>query len=569
MGPWLSRLTHLQAEVAAWFARAQDLGWLDAGDLQVLQQLERGTPADLFAGTGSRPLVVALFGGTGVGKSSLLNRLAGEAIARVGVERPTSHELTVYVHAAVELSALPERFPLDKVRVARHGNDAQRDVMWVDMPDIDSTEARNRELTLDWLPYVDLLVYVVSPERYLDDLGWRLLRERGHRHGWMFVMNHWDEGAPEQLRDLRAILGEAGFSDPLVVPTCCAPASCQDDGFVRLASEIQAVQDRHGRVELERVGIRAHLQDLSAALAGGMARLGDEQMWQNGCAGFRKQWAATAVALQDGLVWPSQEIAAQYASRDADLIPRLLATGRRLSRPAGRTEVAVPPPTDARQAAGMLWDAWAHGKLTEVVDTVEIALRQRAVASKPLLSRLQQVVDRDGQIIESRLERCLREFLARPGTALQRALRRVTGAAVAVMPLAALLWVAYEVVGGYLQGSRGAGPFLGVNFAINSALLVAVAWLLPYLLHRRLKPSVELTVLRALRAGLQQGLAELHEALEKAFEETGAERAELLAGALQLQQRLVREHADGMPPAGEAVERLLPDRAGFSAGGSA
>ena len=54
-------------------------------------------PSDLFSNA-ERPLVVGLFGGTGVGKSSLLNRLADADIARTGVVRPTSMEITVYLH---------------------------------------------------------------------------------------------------------------------------------------------------------------------------------------------------------------------------------------------------------------------------------------------------------------------------------------------------------------------------------------------------------------------------------------------------------------------------------------
>ena len=216
------RLSQLRERVGDWIARAQAMAWLGDAELLALQQVERHTPADLFTRAQPvRPLVVAFFGGTGVGKSSLLNRLAGQTIARVGVERPTSHEVTVYVHAAVELAALPEHFPVRQVHIARHADAARRDVLWIDMPDIDSTEQANRELVFAWLPHVDLLVYVVSPERYRDDIGWRVLRQRGHRHGWMFVMNHWDEGAPEQEADLLTILHEAGFADPLVLHTCC------------------------------------------------------------------------------------------------------------------------------------------------------------------------------------------------------------------------------------------------------------------------------------------------------------------------------------------------------------
>ena len=49
-------------------------------DAQPLEEVEQRTPADLFADNEMRPLVVALFGGTGVGKSSLLNALTNSEV---------------------------------------------------------------------------------------------------------------------------------------------------------------------------------------------------------------------------------------------------------------------------------------------------------------------------------------------------------------------------------------------------------------------------------------------------------------------------------------------------------
>ena len=71
-------------------------GWIDETPFG---RTEIDSPGDLFSSGGSdRPLVVGLFGGTGVGKSSLLNRLAGDSIARTGVVRPTSMEITAARH---------------------------------------------------------------------------------------------------------------------------------------------------------------------------------------------------------------------------------------------------------------------------------------------------------------------------------------------------------------------------------------------------------------------------------------------------------------------------------------
>jgi len=148
-----------------WFERAAAAGWFAAGDRRRFEAVERATPADLFESEPARPLVVALFGGTGVGKSSLLNRIAGAPIAVVGAERPTSRETTLYVHEAVKLANLPPELPLNRVQIRRHRSAAQHDVLWIDAPDIDSVEEENRQTALAWLPHVDLLLYVVSPER--------------------------------------------------------------------------------------------------------------------------------------------------------------------------------------------------------------------------------------------------------------------------------------------------------------------------------------------------------------------------------------------------------------------
>ena len=205
----------------AWFARAHSAGWLDEDDLARLAAVEQDAPEDLFVAGQARPLVVACFGGTGVGKSSLLNRLAGETIARTGVERPTSFEATVYVHESIALADLPAHLPMEAERIKRHRSAAHRNVLWIDAPDIDSTAEANRRAALAWLPHVDLVCYVVSPERYRDDVGWRVLRQRGHQHGWIFVLNRWDEGDPRQAEDFARMLREAGFDAPLLLRTCC------------------------------------------------------------------------------------------------------------------------------------------------------------------------------------------------------------------------------------------------------------------------------------------------------------------------------------------------------------
>ncbi|MGI9212710.1 MAG: GTPase, partial [Methylococcaceae bacterium] len=205
---------HLLQAAQEWATQAQRDHWLSASSIKMLTDLEQRSPASLFAGQVERPLVAAFFGGTGVGKSTLLNRLAGQLVARTGVERPTSREISLYLHESVSRLELPADCPVAHVRRATHQNNARRHVLWVDMPDIDSVEQSNRDLVLAWLPYVDVVMYVVSPDRYRDDQGWQLLRAHGNQHAWLFVINQWDRGHEVQYQDFQRLLIRAGFSDP-------------------------------------------------------------------------------------------------------------------------------------------------------------------------------------------------------------------------------------------------------------------------------------------------------------------------------------------------------------------
>ena len=270
-----------------------------------LAAIEHDVPADLFVDQQARPLVVAFFGGTGVGKSTLLNRLAGEALARTGVERPTSHEATVYVHESVALADLPPHLPIETVRIKRHRCAAHRSVLWIDAPDIDSTAEANRRAALAWLPHVDVVCYVVSPERYRDDAGWHVLQQRGHKHGWIFVLNRWDEGDPRQGEDFTGMLREAGFDTPLLLRTCCLSGRAlpSPDEFDQLQAALTRLLEAHGVRELTRLGHSARLQELRTALQTAEKRFGDDRTWAALRTMAQQRWETTAETIREGAEW--------------------------------------------------------------------------------------------------------------------------------------------------------------------------------------------------------------------------------------------------------------------------
>src|SRR5438105_13597332 len=89
--------------------------WLDTPHRYPLATLSRavleGLAGDLRRQADAldvdRPvLVIMLMGGTGVGKSTLLNALAGGNIAQASFARPTTRDPVVYYHDAIRMERL-------------------------------------------------------------------------------------------------------------------------------------------------------------------------------------------------------------------------------------------------------------------------------------------------------------------------------------------------------------------------------------------------------------------------------------------------------------------------------
>lgn len=199
---------------------------LGPDDLKPLRQRVRTLHQDL-AQIENQFLTIGLLGGTGVGKSTLMNALARAEIASPSHRRPHTDHVLIYRHeeAAEGRSLNTEGVPF---RHITHSVEAIRQVILCDMPDFDSILANHLQSVRRFLGNLDLLVWVTSPEKYGDGRFYEMLESVPKaRQNFYFVMNKADllfDGAPEKgfdrlsgvLGHFREHLDRHGVPDPLI-----------------------------------------------------------------------------------------------------------------------------------------------------------------------------------------------------------------------------------------------------------------------------------------------------------------------------------------------------------------
>ncbi len=240
---------------------------LDRLDLVLARAAEVGgsdTVTDLVEAAGSvrhrrgymaDMLVVALAGGTGSGKSSILNAVAGATVASTSALRP---------HTDAPLAWIPQRHDagltelLDAVGIDDRVEQAVfPHVAIIDLPDHDSIVGAHRDVVGRLLPLVDVVAWVVDPEKYRD----RVLMEEylvplvDYEEQFFFVLNQIDRvGGKEDLirDDLVTALRAAGYTGPRVFTTAAAPPAGDPVGIDQLVRHIGEALDAK-RLVLRRV----------------------------------------------------------------------------------------------------------------------------------------------------------------------------------------------------------------------------------------------------------------------------------------------------------------------------
>ena len=201
--------------------------------------------------------VIGMLGGTGAGKSSLVNALSGGEVVSAGVRRPTTNEPC----AVLPVGRAPREL-LGWLGVARRVEAPHAlpgNTVVIDMPDIDSIETRHADIAERLALRVDALVVVVNPQKYADARlhdEW-LARLRSSHASVTVVLTHIDTvgGAERESieRDLRRLLSERGMKDAMVLSV----ASTSGEGIPALVKHLSKETERVSRQAVRaRQGLR-------------------------------------------------------------------------------------------------------------------------------------------------------------------------------------------------------------------------------------------------------------------------------------------------------------------------
>ncbi len=171
------------------------------------------------------PVLVALVGSTGAGKSTLVNSIVGVQVSMTGIRRPTTNSPVLACHPDdvawfAENVFLPTVPRVRQEGLARSGRDGllvlaanegmPKGVALLDTPDIDSVVAEHRDFAHQFLDASDLWLFMTSASRYADAAVWDLLqhaRDRGAALG--IVLSRVNEASAAELVDHFAAMLEA------------------------------------------------------------------------------------------------------------------------------------------------------------------------------------------------------------------------------------------------------------------------------------------------------------------------------------------------------------------------
>ncbi len=172
---------------------------------------------------GQRPMIVVILGGTGTGKSTVLNRLTNAEVSAASFRRTFTAGAIAIVDQAAQLpgdwldvphtpaTQQPARGEADRLIVVPHASDLTRAVTLVDTPDLDGDQPLHHAQADRAFRWADAVVMLVTPEKYqMTELVPYYRLGRRYAAPMLFAMNKVEQ--QEAADDYQSRLASGGNS---------------------------------------------------------------------------------------------------------------------------------------------------------------------------------------------------------------------------------------------------------------------------------------------------------------------------------------------------------------------
>ncbi len=204
--------------------------------------------------------IVTLAGGTGSGKSSLFNALAGATFSPTAVTRPatrSAHACVWGMQGAAPLLdwlGIERRYRYARASALDAGEAALNGLLLLDLPDHDSVAAGAATAVDRLISQADLMVWVLDPQKYADAAVHNRFLAPLARHAGVttVALNQCDLLTPQQAsdceEDLRRLLDSEGHGEARVLLVSAATGAGLDNLRRVLAEAVSARQTATDRI---------------------------------------------------------------------------------------------------------------------------------------------------------------------------------------------------------------------------------------------------------------------------------------------------------------------------------